>query len=229
MNTTSCSSCLKLPNQTLIPIGRIARPHATRGGLAFTWNNDLIDNPCTILPEISKGLFLFLKNEKSRILQHHVPFQVEQFREFPNGTSVLYFTRIATPEEANTLIGATVYIEEDKLPTYTDEELVREQDLEKDGILHIQSLIGKTILDQEMNTIGTVTGVNDYAGSIVLEVSTISHHTPTGNTNPDEHRNASITPKLIPFHPDLIHPDQHLPIPEHDTLRLILPDGLLDL
>lgn len=90
----------------------------------------------------------------------------------------------------------------DVVCTEKDWEDICEEDEEDD----IPAWIGFQVLDAGKNPAGVITDIEDYNGNIVLSLDT-GHGT-----------------CLVPFHEDLLKEAD----PEHRTLTLIIPDGLLD-
>lgn len=117
-----------------------------------------------------------------------VPYFFESFQRRGNTKALVRLTGVRSLEDAEELCGRSVYAD------YFEDE---------DGP---ESFEGWQLIDQEGNTVGTITGYEDIPGNLCLAVET-----PSGEE------------VLVPFHEDLLIEAD----PDSQVLRLTIPEGLI--
>lgn len=163
-------------------IGTIGGRHGIGGEVELCFHDDAFDR--------GNADYLFL--DRDGIL---VPYFWEEYRFKNNQTAIFKFTDIDTEQQAKNLKGSKVF--------YPLEELE-----EQEAFQSWKSLTGFTVVDEQDNTVGTITHIDDSSANILLTVA-----------GPQRQE------ILLPFHEDLLIQFK----PESRTLQLRLPEGLLDL
>ncbi len=153
------------PNET-IEIGKLRKPHGTRGEIQCTLINDWLD--------AAEPDFLIL--ELDNIL---VPFYFEEYRYKNDETVLLTFEDITSEEAAARLTGARVFLHKSQLPE--DAEVT----------LAPTSLIGYTVMDTHQGNLGTITDIDTSTINTLFALSTgaifPAHDDFVVDINPDTH------------------------------------------
>lgn len=129
-------------------IGKIVRKHSYKGEVVFRIETDFIE---TFLEMESVWL------EQNRQL---VPFFIEKNNYFKDQLFRIQLEGIDSEAKANALIGHKLYISKDQLPQ-SDEE----------SGFYKHEIIGFTVTDVLLGTLGTVAFVNDLTPQTLLEVN----------------------------------------------------------
>ncbi len=130
----------------IIEIGKLRKPHGTRGEIQCTLINDWLD---AAEPE-------FLVLEIDNIL---VPFYLEEYRYKNDETVLLTFEDITSEEQAARLAGSRVFLHKNHLPE--DAEVT----------LAPTSLIGYTVIDTEQGNLGTITDIDTSTINTLFSLS----------------------------------------------------------
>ncbi len=163
------------PDQT-IEIGKLRKPHGTRGEIQCTLINDWLD---AAEPE-------FLILEIDNIL---VPFYLEEYRYKNDETVLLTFEDITSEEEAARLTGSRVFLHKNQLPEDADVTLAP------------TSLIGYTVIDTEQGNLGTITDIDTSTINTLFSLSSgaifPAHDDFVVDINPDTHTLTVTLPEGI--------------------------------
>ncbi len=133
------------PSET-IEIGKLRKPHGTRGEIQCTLINDWLD--------VAEPEYLIL--EIDNIL---VPFYLEEYRYKNDETVLLTFEDITNEEKAAQLVGNRVFLHQNQLPA--DAEVT----------LSPTSLIGYTVIDTQHGNIGTITDIDTSTLNTLFSLS----------------------------------------------------------
>ncbi len=143
-------------NET-IEIGKLRKPHGTRGEIQMQLTNMAIDFDQVDFPPLrgeKKGADLIL--EIDNIL---VPFYLEEYRYKNDETVLLTFEDITSEEQAARLTGTRVFLHKNQLPE--DAEVT----------LAPTSLIGYTVIDTEQGNLGTITDIDTSTINTLFSLS----------------------------------------------------------
>ncbi len=132
-------------NET-IEIGKLRKPHGTRGEIQCTLINDWLDaaDPTYLILEIDNIL---------------VPFFLEEYRYKNDETVLLTFEDINNEESAARLAGSRVFLHKNQLPE--DAEVT----------LAPTSLIGYTVIDTQHGNLGTITDIDTSTLNALFSLS----------------------------------------------------------
>lgn len=124
----------------LVQLGSLRKTHGTRGFLSLSLTRDF--------PEEAEYVMLLIDNIP-------VPFYVEDWRYTSDDTLLLKLENVSTEQSAKRLVGCLVYAEKH---FFQDESLS----------LSAGSLIGYTLLDVNLGTLGTVSDIDDSTLNTLL-------------------------------------------------------------
>lgn len=173
-----------IPLSECTKIGYLQKPHGVRGEIALAFDEEF-EEPL----ESARELFV-------KVDGLLVPFFIEADGMLIKSGRLAHikFRWIDSGEKAREFSGCEVYLKTEGLAA------------QPDGAT-IESLTGFMVIDGLRTQIGEVTGVNNYAGNVVLSV--------------DYHGNEV----LIPFNPEIVG----LFDPDKKIVQLFIADGLLGL
>lgn len=164
-------------------IGNISKTHALQGEVVFNFTDDIFDT--------SDSSYILI--EVDGIL---VPFFIEEYRFRGDSSALLKLEDIDSVEQARTLVGCDVYFEKAVAAQTEQEEM------------SLQYFIGFTVIDENGQSIGTITDIDDNTENWLFVVER-----PDGSE------------ALIPAHEEFITNIDH----EERKLFVDLPIGLLEL
>ena len=162
-------------------IGFLKKTHGIQGELLLVFSNGMED-------AIAEPEYLFL--EVDGLL---VPFKVEELAWRGDNTASIRLGYIDSKEEAQPYAGCKVFADNDDLQV-TEEHF------------NIHHLVGFTLIDRKIGTVGPIEEVNDFGGNLVLTVN---------------YKGEEV---MIPFNEELLDSFDY----ENSTLLLECPDGLFD-
>ncbi len=143
-------------NET-IEIGKLRKPHGTRGEIQLQLTNLAIDFDQVDFPSLrgeQRGADLIL--EIDNIL---VPFYLEEYRYKNDETVLLTFEDINNEESAARLTGSRVFLHKNQLPEDAEVTLVP------------TSLIGYTVIDTQHGNLGTITDIDTSTLNALFSLS----------------------------------------------------------
>lgn len=164
----------------LAEIGFLKRAHGVKGDVVINLNDDIF-----LIDEMIDFFFFEIEGLP-------VPYKVEEFEWRGDNVINVKFKFIENKEEAQVLVGCKVFVERKCIDIQNDEQSA-------------SSLVGFTLIDQALGTMGPIIQVDDFAGNIVFTI----------NYNEKE--------ILIPFNAELLV----LFDEENEEITLSLPEGLL--
>lgn len=177
-----------IKQEQLIEIGTILKVHGLKGEMSVSVSNSVFDDvkKCPYFVCDMEGIF--------------VPFFIESYRWKSGSTLLLKLEDVDTIEKANSFCDHTLYFDRRcfSAKEAKDYDKQAEEDL---------GLIGYTIIDKQLGTIGTVTDINDMTANVLFIV----------NHNDDE--------LMIPAAEDLIENIDD----DTKTIYMDLPTGLVNL
>lgn len=170
----------------LIQAGQLRKSHGVDGAIRASVDEAFREY-------VWESEFLFIEIDGDR-----VPFRIEYIKG-DEDAPIFKFQWVDTPEEAARYVGASIFMEKDRLPN--DFDPVEKVDLEY-GFLE-----GFTLFDEELGLIGPVLEIVEYPQQEMAVV------------------NYRENEWLIPLHTDLITSLDH----EGRRVTMRLPEGLFDL
>ena len=105
-------------------------------------------------PEAYLSLQSFLVEDDSRL----IPYFTTKVQLHKTQLLRVSIEEISSDQEANTLIGKSVYLPLDQLPKLTDDQF------------YYHEIIGFEVIDSLQGFVGTIIGVNDRSSQVLLEV-----------------------------------------------------------
>jgi len=139
-----------IKREDVFKIGRIGKPHGTKGEVVFNFDDDVFDRVDSE----------FLIIEIDGLL---VPFFMEEYRFKNDNTALVTFCDINDMDRARELTNCDVYF-----PRQTDEDFSANESL--------AFLIGYTVVDNATHhAVGTIKGYDDSTVNLLLEVETADH------------------------------------------------------
>lgn len=172
----------------IYPVGRAIKPHGINGEIAASVDGDIdIASLKCIVLDID-GIF--------------VPFFINSFRARGSEAVLLTIDGVTDENQAASLCNKEIYA------LRSDIGDIDSNTIDEDGGFYISDLIGFTLLDEQDNEIGSITGYDDSTANSLLIIEDKDH-----------------TVRYIPIADDLIEDID----PENKTISINVPEGLLDL
>lgn len=169
------------------PIARIVKSYGTEGDVMVSFQDGISD-----ILKTEEPVWLFYDGLP-------VPFYIQNIQFKGLRKAILHLEDIDSPSDAEEAAGKDICIDPDTYPELNETD---GHPLTEDG-LTLEDLIGFTLLDQDLRTVGVISDVQDFSGNICLELEG--------------------TDTLVPYHDDLL-----LDIdPDNRTVTLRISDGLL--
>ncbi|MCU0429525.1 MAG: ribosome maturation factor RimM [Cytophagaceae bacterium] len=169
-------------SKSLVELGKIVKAHGLKGDLSVQL---LFEAEQTI--EELESVYLDMNGKQ-------IPFFIEFFNPTPNKRAILRLEDCQSLQETAKYIGKTIFIPEEEL-------------LEDDLDVSLHQLIGFTLVDKTLGTVGTVLELMEMPGQYMLKLK-------AGNLEP-----------LVPFNDTFILRIDK----EGKRIEADLPEGLLDL
>ena len=149
MPSVPTSHASMIREEDLYQIGVLTRTHGTRGEVSMTFTDDVWDRV--------DADYVFLQVDGL-----FVPFFLEEWRFRSDNVALLKFEDTDTPEEAQMLVGCTVWFERALTPAEVDDE-----------DLTWQMFTGFEVVDEGTGRhIGKVAHVEDSTANVLLEIET---------------------------------------------------------
>ena len=141
-----------IKQEQLIEIGTILKVHGLKGEMSVSVSNSVFDDvkKCPYFVCDMEGIY--------------VPFFIESYRWKSGSTLLLKLEDVDTIEKANLFCDHVLYFDRRcfSAKEAKDYDKQAEEDL---------GLIGYTIIDKQLGTIGTVTDINDMTANVLFIVS----------------------------------------------------------
>lgn len=133
--------------ENCIEVGYIQKPHGLKGEVILMFGKEFaetFEEIDYVFVEVDGGLVPFYISE-------------EGFRFRNEESAICKFEFVDSQEKAKALIGCKVFVSEDELIAYDDQEVD-------------SALIGMNVFDLTYGSLGPVTRVDDFSGNLVITV-----------------------------------------------------------
>lgn len=127
-------------------LGKIVKKYSFKGDLLVKLDTDE--------PEMYEEMESVLVDKRNKL----IPFFIEESQLHKSDLLRVRFEDIETEEDANTLIGANLYLPLDLLPKLTGNQF------------YYHEITGFTAIDETFGEIGKITGVNDATPQALFEI-----------------------------------------------------------
>ena len=129
----------------LMPVGKIGKTHGVKGEVNCELTHDIEMDDCDYFVLDMEGIL--------------VPFFIESYRFRNSTTALVHFDKLDDEPSVRELFGKVIYVKR---------ELAQPE--AEDGEFTAYSLIGYTLVDEQGNALGTITGVNDDTDNVLFEM-----------------------------------------------------------